>query len=235
MIDVQNERAFLWHNFRAFVGFQVEVWKAWMFNGHFVRSKAIKAYLKKNQTRKLHIGSTYEVDGFLNSQITGAVPIDITQKLPFPDASLDLIYSSHLVEHIHRKQLELFLCDAHRVLRPGGKHIIATPSLEKIMQVAYGEDEQKKSLLFARGAQFHRDNDHTACHQINLTMRAFGHRFLVDLDYMKWIGAKTGYTHICKIDNDQLPDEGLNAYIRARKPERWHCETETFCLEKGEG
>ena len=77
--------------------------------------------------KKLHLSSNYKINGFLNSQILGKVPIDITKKLPFKSNSLDLIYSSHLVEHIHYKQTVYFINECFRVLKNNGKLIIATP------------------------------------------------------------------------------------------------------------
>ncbi len=53
-----------------------------------------------------------------------------TMAIPYPDASFDLIWCSHVIEHmpdVHR-----FTCDLYRVLKPGGYAILRTPDLARI-------------------------------------------------------------------------------------------------------
>jgi len=133
MINATSELNFLYRGLRSHLGFRLRALVAYMFYGHIIRRIKIKKYLDQHAVRKLHLGSSCEVEGFLNSQILGHVPIDITKILPFPRETFDLVYSSHLVEHIHRKQFYKFLREVRRILRPGGIHVIATPSLTKII------------------------------------------------------------------------------------------------------
>jgi len=46
----------------------------------------------------------------------------------FPDASFDLVLLMHVIEHVPDSRD--LLCDCHRVLRPGGRLVVATPSAE---------------------------------------------------------------------------------------------------------
>jgi len=233
MINAANEADYLWRGLRALIGFRLAAAKASLVYGHFIRHYSIQKYLAKHSVRKLHLGATQQVPGFLNSQITGAVPIDICGTLPFPDASFDLIYSSHLVEHIHRKEFLAFLSETLRVLRPGGRHLFATPSLARIADLLYSHDPAKhdaKAALLADGARFFDDGFFTVCHQFNLTMRAFGHRFLYDLDFVREAGLRAGYRSVRLIDNFAVGDEALDAYLARSKSPRWAAETETFEL-----
>lgn len=230
MIDARSEAEFLWLGLRALIGFRLQVARAWLSNGHVVRRRAIARYLATHAERKLHLGATEPLPGFLNSQITGPVPIDVTRPLPLPDASFSLIYSSHLVEHLHRRQLLRFLGEAARVLAPGGMHIIATPSAERLSRTLYGPDGPERQALLAHGGRFHSDRFHTTAHQLNLTMRAYGHRFLVDDAFVRAAAQEAGYASVERIDNLALPDTALAAYIAARKPPRWMAETETWVL-----
>lgn len=57
---------------------------------------------------------------------------DVTNGLPFPDKMFDVVYHSHLLEHIPREKALPFLKECSRVLRPGGVIRILVPDLEQI-------------------------------------------------------------------------------------------------------
>lgn len=230
MINARSELDYLYRGLRALVGFRGRAALAWLRHGHWPRSRAIRNYLAAHPEGKLHLGSTEELPGFLNSQILGAVPIDVTRRLPFPDDSFVLIYSSHLVEHLHRLQFEAFLQESRRILKPGGLHLMATPSAEKIACTVYGPDSPEKTALFEAGARFYPEPFHTPAQQLNLTMRAFGHRFLYDIAFMREAGRAAGFADVASIDNFQLPDPHLAKYVSSRKSNRWNAETETFAF-----
>ena len=48
--------------------------------------------------------------------------------LPFEDASIDLVYSNQLMEHLHPDDAQEQLESIHRILRPGGRYVFATPN-----------------------------------------------------------------------------------------------------------
>ena len=228
MINAKSEIDYLYRGLRALVGFRLQGALAWLRRGHVVRSRAIRDYLVAHPDGKLHLAATRKLDGFLNSQILGDVPIDITRPLPLPDRSFVLIYSSHLVEHVQRRQFTSFLRESRRILKPGGMHIIATPSAEKIARTVYGLDGPDKAILLDAGVRFYPEGFNTPGQQLNLTMRAFGHRFLYDLAFMREAGWAAGFANVESIDNFALPDTGLAAYVRTSKKPRWNVETETF-------
>lgn len=215
-----------------YLSFQASAMINWLARGHAVRNREIREYFLTHPVRRVHLGATYQVDGFLNSQIFGDIPIDITRRLPFPDESVDLIYSSHLVEHIHLSQFHSFLKECLRVLKKGGQNIIATPSLKKYVDILYGENEGQKALLKDRYQKYFPEGFYTACQQVNLSMRCFGHRFLYDFEYMSRIGPKLGYGSVCEIESADVPDENLRNYIKADKPQRWFLETSTYVFRK---
>jgi predicted SAM-dependent methyltransferase len=57
---------------------------------------------------------------------------DLTQGIPFPDASFDVVYHSHVIEHIPKTEAESFLKECYRVLRPQGVLRVVVPDLEQI-------------------------------------------------------------------------------------------------------
>jgi len=48
----------------------------------------------------------------------------LEKKLPFSDSQFDLVHSNQVIEHLF--DLDLFLSEIHRVLKPNGIHIIST-------------------------------------------------------------------------------------------------------------
>jgi len=57
---------------------------------------------------------------------------DLRRGLPLPDASCDVVYSSHAIEHLDRMGARRFMDECWRVLRPGGILRLVTPDLEGI-------------------------------------------------------------------------------------------------------
>ena len=57
---------------------------------------------------------------------------DLSKGIPFDDASVDVVYHSHMLEHLDRWVAPRFMEEVRRVLRPGGVHRIAVPDLERL-------------------------------------------------------------------------------------------------------
>ena len=79
--------------------------------------------------------------------------INLLKKLPFPDNSFEIIYSSHFIEHIDYNQVDSFLSECSRILKPGGSIRIVTPDFEKLCKFYLNylekkEFEKKEFLMF---------------------------------------------------------------------------------------
>ncbi len=59
---------------------------------------------------------------------------DIREGLPFTDKSVDLMYSSHFIEHLTYEEVERFLRECHRVLKPKGTFRLMMPDSEKLIK-----------------------------------------------------------------------------------------------------
>lgn len=57
---------------------------------------------------------------------------NIKNKLPFPPDSIDVIYHSHVLEHIDKSLAKKFIADCYRVLKPNGIIRVVIPDLEQI-------------------------------------------------------------------------------------------------------
>ncbi len=58
---------------------------------------------------------------------------DAATALPFPDDSVDAMYSSHMLEHLDRNEAVSFLASAKRALRPGGVIRLVVPDLRLLI------------------------------------------------------------------------------------------------------
>jgi predicted SAM-dependent methyltransferase len=234
MTNVSNELYFLILNIRAYIGFKVKSFISFVLKGHVFRNKNFLNYQKKNQVMKLHLGSTYNIEGFFNSQIIGENPINITNRLPFKNDLFEIIFSTHVIEHLHRKEIIFFLQESFRVLKPGGKNIILTPSLDKIINTLYVQNNiDLKNKLLERQKKWAKDNELNGCSYVNGLFRNYGHRFIVNFEFLKSETEKIGYSKINVVKNDEIPDIEVNNYIKKYKnDEGWNLETESYILEK---
>ncbi|MGK7940288.1 MAG: glycosyltransferase [Crocosphaera sp.] len=71
---------------------------------------------------------------FVSTQ-EGVMAHDLRQGIPFEDASFDVVYHSHVLEHFSRPEAERFLEECHRVLRPQGIIRVVVPDLEQIAKL----------------------------------------------------------------------------------------------------
>lgn len=62
----------------------------------------------------------------------GVKKINVKKRLPFSDNSVDVIYHSHLLEHLEKPQAEKFLLECYRIIKPDGIMRIAVPDLQVI-------------------------------------------------------------------------------------------------------
>ena len=99
---------------------------------------------------ELGAGPRAGMEGWVSLNISPGATIqhDLTHPLPFPDNSVEQIYSSHVLEHFTypRPMLDI-LRDCHRVLRPGGTFSIAVPNARHYLQ-AYFEPQGFDRALF---------------------------------------------------------------------------------------
>src|SRR5438270_3912932 len=66
------------------------------------------------------LASVPVVRNFLKPLPDGYRNWDLRKGIPFDSASVDAIYSSHVLEHLEREAARGFLRETARVLRPGG-------------------------------------------------------------------------------------------------------------------
>jgi len=95
------------------------------------------------------------------------VLIDLRYGLPVGDASVDAIYTEHLVEHMPLKASQKLFREWRRVISPAGVVRIATPNLERLI-TDYRGDWRSRHEWIHWPEHAHID---TPVHMINVVMR----------------------------------------------------------------
>jgi predicted SAM-dependent methyltransferase len=96
------------------------------------------------QCKKVQIGcGPNYLNGFINIdgnfQRRTDYLLDVRAGLPFPDNSLDFLYSCHMMEHLHVNETIQLLRECRRVLTPGGYLRLTLPDFGFIASIMAGE------------------------------------------------------------------------------------------------
>lgn len=76
-------------------------------------------------------GAWAEVRLDIDPDVAPDIIASITDMSVVADGSVDAVWSSHNVEHLFAHEVPVALAEFHRVLRPGGFALIATPDLQQ--------------------------------------------------------------------------------------------------------
>lgn len=76
-------------------------------------------------------GGSNTIEGALTADLDPRADtyMNLAKRLPFSDASIDLIFTEEFIEHIPKEDAAIMLRECWRVLKPGGVLRIATPDL----------------------------------------------------------------------------------------------------------
>jgi predicted SAM-dependent methyltransferase len=104
---------------------------------------------------KIHIGNRVRKEGWVGFNVQPGPEVDVVGNCldlsAFANNSASTIYASHVYEHLdYRKEVEQALKEAHRVLAPGGKIMIAVPDLDVLchmMTARYLPPEVKFQIM----------------------------------------------------------------------------------------
>ncbi len=154
--------------------------KCFWIGRFLLRSRAIRIYLNTHAVRKLHIGAgPNRLKGWLNTDYYACdrqplVPMNAARPFPLPDAAFDYVFSEHLIEHLSYLDGLAMLRKCHRVLKPGGRIRIATPSLEILLQLFTSKHNalQEWYIKWVSDKYFPRFAEYGECFVINNAFRS---------------------------------------------------------------
>lgn len=119
----------------------------------FLKRRFITPPLPKNPDRKTYINVGCALNSgpeFINIDVEPYPNIhyiqDITDLSNFTDNSVDMVYASHVVEHIPREQFDSTLLEWKRVLKSGGIFRFAVPDFDALIDI-YSKSGQDVSYI----------------------------------------------------------------------------------------
>jgi predicted SAM-dependent methyltransferase len=174
----------------------------------------------------IHLGAgDHHLRGWINVDLLpGAADVlaDLTVPLPFRTASVDLLHSEDLLEHLDETSGKHFLRECHRVLRPRGVMRLLTPDLRALVERVYLQREPRHlswcdAHLSAAGP----------CEALNMHLRMNGeHRFVYDEEHLTETLSAIGFrvrrvrhnwSTVRELRYLDLRDFGLNVFLEAVK------------------
>lgn len=112
--------------------------------------------------RQLEIGPhKRRIEGFETVDIVRSPLVDHVadcRKLPFPANTFDLVYASHVIEHIEWTDVERTIAEWARIVKPGGKlevHTVDSYAIAKRL-IAYEETGEFEPVACKWRCEMHR-------------------------------------------------------------------------------
>jgi predicted SAM-dependent methyltransferase len=204
------------------------------------RGRLIEGYLRAHSVRKLHLGTgSNAYDGWLNTDITDfrrlnrVVYLDARKPFPLPDNSIDVVFSEHMIEHLTYAEGQHCLAECHRVLRPGGRIRIATPSIDRLLKLYEPvlTDLEHRYMRWSIETFVKEADAVLPGFVLNNIFRNFGHQFVYDHQTLGHALETAGFVDIESWPTGRSGDERLVGLERHMRNVAEFNEFETLGLE----
>src|SRR5215469_10745825 len=170
-------------------------------------------------------------EGWINIDLidTADLKLDLRERLPFSDESVEVIYNEHFFEHLnYPSEVQSFLRECYRVLVPGGSFSVSVPDAEPLLIAYTNHDEQL--FKFVRQMRWHPDWCDTPMHHVNYMFRqGEEHKYAYDCETLALILRRAGFEEVSRRDFDATLDSESrreSLFMKARKPDRFEARAE---------
>ncbi len=169
--------------------------------------------LRQLRDVKLHLGCGKRImPGWTNVDCFKAEGIayecDFRDPLPFAEGAVRMLYSEHVLEHLHEHEAHALLHECHRVLAPGGRIRLGMPDAEIFLR-AYAKGDRAFFEAAKNIGSPVRPLD-TPIKVINQMARMGGHHhFAWDFETLRLALEEAGFKNIVKGTSGTSHHEGL--------------------------
>lgn len=143
---------------------------------------------------------------------------DATKALPFNDTTVDYIYTSHMIEHLLRSDVESFLKECLRVLKVGGIIRISVPDLQLAVDTYV---QNKDADAFMENILVEAPPISSMKQKFRLLVVGYRHhQWMYDGDSLVKLLSKTGFQNVevCKPGFTNMSDpDGLDLHERSEQ------------------
>jgi len=152
---------------------------------------------------------------------------DLRTRFPWDDESVDIIYTSHTLEHLSREEGIFFLSECRRVIRPQGLIRIVVPDLAHIIS-GYTDGSVSADMLLEKMEVYTGNRDKSIKGRLKLFIQS-PHKCMYDTRSMIRVLAGAGFdvqprkafdSDIEDIERIELEGRAVNAVIVEGKPAR---------------
>ena len=175
-------------------------------------SHRIRRLLDSTEPIKLDIGGGGPgKHGYKSIDITDDCDLywDLRNGIPFPDASVDAIYSSHLLEHLTFSQCQSLLRECLRVLKHNAPISIAVPDARIYIEAYLGLREVPSAFFGWKAAM----NSTTSIDAVNyIAYMAGEHQYMFDRENLRHVLILAGFSGVEDRDFDPKLDADERKY-----------------------
>jgi SAM-dependent methyltransferase len=186
----------------------------------------------------VHLGcGEHFIDGWINTDMkplgSQILRMDITEKFPFQDNSIDRFFCEHLIEHVEPYNGLFALKEMYRCLKFGGRIRLTTPNLRNMLLLMSPDcPEIGRDFHAIFHKKFGNDNEFGPIDTLNCMFYFFGHRYLYDFPTLKSQCHLAGFRSIQLFDLHKSNDEKLAGLERHLMDDRIDLASfESFSIE----
>lgn len=154
---------------------------------------------------------------------------NIVKGMPLPDSSVDLVYCSHVLEHLTLDELSTALKETHRILKNGGTFRFVLPDLEHYIREYTSGNVADRSMQFMQGTLLGRKQRPRGFEGI--LRSCFGgaeHMWMWDFESMSAQLESAGFTEIRRAS---FGDSGFEEFVTVEELGRWGSNLGIQCLK----
>lgn len=192
-------------------------------------------YLRDNVVKKLHLGCGSNImAGWLNSDLNpnknNVLHLDASGAFPLPSAIFDYVYSEHMIEHLTYDQGFNMLRESYRVLKPGGKIRISTPSMRFLFELYLSPKKYEGYIKWASDS-FVGNGFYSSAMVINNFFRNWGHQFIYDENLIERSLELAGFRYVKFFDITESDDSNLRGLELINRLPADYLKIETMSIE----